>query len=203
MVSDSYSKMKSDVAIQSMMMKNSDFGEDLGVMRRRQQQEASERESELARLRSGSAPPTVEGSLTAFGGLFGGGGSEEELRADPSYANYYYSNANLNPRLPPPLVSKEDWRFAQRLKGGIGDRRRLSGRDHDGGGNGGERSLFSVQPPGFDGNEDAAAVEGAAAGWGGGDRLIGLPAFGLGRRQRSMADLFQVRVIANSLTWCL
>ncbi|KAE9596154.1 hypothetical protein Lal_00030987 [Lupinus albus] len=177
MVSDSY---------RNMMLKNPEYGEELGVL--------IERERELNRLRSGSAPPTVEGSLMAVGGLFdspvaagmglGGGrgylGSEDELRADPGYANYYYSNsANLNPRLPPPLVSKEDWRFSQqRLRGskvgGIGDRRRVSGDE--------ERSLFSVQP------ERKSAVE-----WGGnGDGLIGLPpALGLRNRQMSFADVFQ------------
>ncbi|KAJ1399303.1 pumilio-like protein 1 isoform X1 [Sesbania bispinosa] len=152
-----------------------------------------ERERELARLRSGSAPPTVEGSLTAFGGLFsgspagsfGGGrgfGSEEELRADPAYANYYYSNANLNPRLPPPLVSKEDWRFAQRFKGGskvggIGDRRRVNGgRGCD---------------DGVDGKEESAVRQRKnAAEWGGDDGLIGLPALGLGVGRGALQSCF-------------
>ncbi|XP_004490876.1 pumilio homolog 1-like isoform X2 [Cicer arietinum] len=177
MVSDSYQKMISDVA--RSMVKNGDYGgEDLGVLRR-QQQEVNEREREVARLRSGSAPPTVEGSITAFGGLYGGGsgrgfGSEEELRADPSYANYYYMNVNLNPRLPPPLVSKEDWRYSQQrvsMVGGIGDRRRVNGEGGDDGGHG-ERSIGSE--------------------WGGQDGLIGLPpALGIGSRQRSIAEMFQ------------
>lgn len=201
MVTDSYQTMRSDVAIRSMV-KNGDYGEDL-----RRQQEVSERERELARLRSGSAPPTVEGSMTAFGGMFdgsqagygGGGGrgfgNEEELRADPSYVNYYYSNGNLNPRLPPPLVSKEDWRFSQRMNGGsmvggIGDRRRVPGRGCDDGGNG-ERSLFP------------AAVRKSAAEWGADDGLIGLPAMGLGSRQRSIAEIFQVRIKDYSFTWYL
>ncbi|AES99404.2 putative nucleic acid binding NABP, pumilio domain-containing protein [Medicago truncatula] len=202
MVSDNYQKMMSDVAVRSMV-KNGDFAEDLAVLRR-QQQEVNERDREVARLRSGSAPPTVEGSMTAFGGLYGGSqvsygggggggggrgfGSEEEIRADPSYVNYYYQNANLNPRLPPPLVSKEDWRFSQRMKGGlkvggIGDRRRLNGEGGDEGGDG-ERSVFSGQGGVFNGKEDG--VE-----WGGDDGLIGLPALGLGSRQRSIAEIFQ------------
>ena len=207
MVSDNYQKMMSDVAVRSMV-KNGDYGEDLAVLRR-QQQEVNERDREVARLRSGSAPPTVEGSMTAFGGLYGGSpvsygggggggggggrgfGSEEEIRADPSYVNYYYQNANLNPRLPPPLVSKEDWRFSQRMKGGlkvggIGDRRRLNGEGGDEVGDG-ERSVFSGQGGVFNGKEDG--VE-----WGGDDGLIGLPALGLGSRQRSIAEIFQVRV---------
>ncbi|KAE9615040.1 hypothetical protein Lal_00048352 [Lupinus albus] len=185
MASGSYRNMMSDVASRSMLG-NHEYSEELGVL--------IERERELSKLRSGSAPPTVEGSLTAVGGLFdsqvsagmslGGGrgylGNEEELRADPGYANYYYSNgANLNPRLPPPLLSKEDWRFAQQrfrgpMVGGIGDMRRVSDDE--------ERSMFSVQP------ERKSSVE-----WGGnGDDLIGLPpALGLGSRQNSFAAVFQ------------
>jgi pumilio RNA-binding family len=82
-------------------------------------------------FRSGSAPPTVEGAMAMAAG---GGGEvllDDELRADPAYQSYYYSNAHLNPRLPPPLLSKEDWRSSQhRLRssasglGGIGDGRR-------------------------------------------------------------------------------
>lgn len=100
----------------------------------------AERDFEL--FRSGSAPPTVEGAMSlaaSVGGGGGGGGDEvlldDELRADPAYQSYYYSNAHLNPRLPPPLLSKEDWRSAQhRLRsssglGGIGDGRRPAAGD--------------------------------------------------------------------------
>ncbi|XP_020209936.2 pumilio homolog 2-like, partial [Cajanus cajan] len=170
--------------------------------------------------RSGSAPPTVEGSLSAVGGLFGGGGSsgaastgenagfsefrrtkdvngiasEEELRSDPAYLSYYYSNVNLNPRLPPPLLSKEDWRFQQRLKGGasvlggIGDRRKVNKPDDNGG-----RSLFS-SPPGFNMRKQENEVDNektrGSAEWGG-DGLIGLPGLGLSK-QKSFAEIFQV-----------
>lgn len=98
-----------------------------------------ERERDVNLNRSGSAPPTVEGALRAAGSLFGnpnfarfddsssssnynsGGGSggiltEEEIRSHPAYLEYYYSNENLNPRLPPPLLSKEDWQLAQRIR---------------------------------------------------------------------------------------
>ncbi|XP_015698639.1 pumilio homolog 1-like isoform X2 [Oryza brachyantha] len=153
----------------------------------RRGEDAGERERELNMFRSGSAPPTIEGSLNAISGLLRGGGeaaltvapipdaealnghggllSEDELRADPAYLSYYYSHGNLNPRLPPPVLSKEDWRSTQRLKagvvGGIGDRRK----------------------------EDTRKDVGGAAEWvdGGGDGLIGLS---LGR-QRSFADILQ------------
>lgn len=197
------SKMMSDVAIRSMMLKNPDYGEDLSMLIReqRRREAASERERELSMYRSGSAPPTVEGSLSAVGALFdssslgfaksggggngGGGGrsfmSEEELRADPAYANYYYSNVNLNPRLPPPMVSKEDWRFTQR----IGDSNRRNG----------DSSLFSVQPAGFDGKKENG-VRNSVAEWGG-NGLIGMPPLGLGNRQKSIAKLIKVRPFIN------
>ncbi|XP_058181777.1 pumilio homolog 1-like isoform X1 [Rhododendron vialii] len=156
MITESYSKMMTDVGMRSI-----DYGEELGF-----------RERELSMYRSGSAPPTVEGSLNAMGGLFGGPGGgfmEEEMRSDPAYISYYYSNVNLNPRLPPPVLSKEDWRFAQRLQGSgggsIGDRRKVM----DG--------IESRMPQG-------------AAEWGG-DGLIGLSGLGLGSRKKSIAEIIQ------------
>ncbi|KAJ6803553.1 pumilio-like protein 1-like [Iris pallida] len=143
-----------------------DLGKELGFLLREQRmQESSDRERELNIFRSGSAPPTVEGSLNAIGGLMG-----EEVRSDPAYLNYYYKQANLNPRLPPPVLSKEDWRSTQRL-GGIGERRNA----------GGDGSLFTNQP--------AIGSETAAREWasGAGDGLIGLS---LGR-QKSFADVLQ------------
>ncbi|KAF3970750.1 hypothetical protein CMV_005575 [Castanea mollissima] len=210
--------MAPDVSVRSVL-KNSEYSEDLGLLireQRRQQEELSDREKELSMYRSGSAPPTVEGSLSAVGGLFdasavmgfkknGGKGvvSEDELRADPAYVSYYYANVNLNPRLPPPLLSKEERRFAQRLSGGggvagsvvggIGDRRKVSRVGGEEGGNGNEnRSLFSVQP-GFGGEENG---KGAAAEWGG-DGLIGLPGLGLGTRQKSIAEIIQEDIHAS------
>ena len=195
---------------------DSSFGDELEkeigmLLRDQRRQESDDRERELNLYRSGSAPPTVEGSLSAVGGLFGGSGgatfsefagtkngnsftSEEELRSDPAYLSYYYSNVNLNPRLPPPLLSKEDWRFAQRLKGGasalggIGDRRNVNIADDNG-----SRSLFST-PPGFNLKQksevDSEKIQGSAE-WGG-DGLIGLPGLGLGSKQKSLAEIFQV-----------
>lgn len=197
------------------------FGDELEkeigmLLREQRRQEGDDRERELNIFRSGSAPPTVEGSSNAVGGLFGGGGgggvaggfsdfpgnkdvngvvSEEELRSDPAYLQYYYSNVNLNPRLPPPLLSKEDWRFQQRLKGGasavggIGDRRKGNMTDDSGG-----RSMFST-PPGFNfRKQERSEVENektrGSAEWGG-DGLIGLPSLGLRSKQKSLAEIFQ------------
>lgn len=86
--------------------------------------------------RSGSAPPSMEGSFTAFGSLtFQKTGSwdlgptnsldtallncpsEEQIRALPSYFAYYSSNVNLNPRLPPPIISRENKHHLSRCVG--------------------------------------------------------------------------------------
>lgn len=123
-------------------------------------------ERDLDRYRSGSAPPTVEGSLSAVGSLFRNNNlsdinsvtssngncnnvvlTEEEIRSHPSYLSYYYSHDSVNPRLPPPLLSREDWRVAQRFQssgsmfGCIGNLRKnkvVEDRDSS--------SLFSIQP---------------------------------------------------------
>ncbi|KAK3122171.1 hypothetical protein QOZ80_8BG0666020 [Eleusine coracana subsp. coracana] len=83
--------------------------------------------------RSGSAPPSMEGSLSALGHLIGqqsgsfeaslanlddvtdNSKSEDQLRADPAYFEYYGSRVNLNPRLPPPLISRESRRLMNRV----------------------------------------------------------------------------------------
>ncbi|KAL8531420.1 hypothetical protein ACS0TY_008138 [Phlomoides rotata] len=214
--------MLSELGRRPMMGNNENFGDEyekeIGFLLQRRQQEADDHEKELNLYRSGSAPPTVEGSLSAVGGLFnhGGGGaagdgsgvssvfaefarnksgngfmSEEELRSDPAYSSYYYSNVNLNPRLPHPLLSREDWRFAQRLQGGssaIGDKRKVNRNDS---GNG--RSMYSM-PPGFNSKKQESENEKdklqGSVEWGG-DGLIGLPGLGLGSKQKSLAEIFQ------------
>ncbi|CAN1257430.1 Pumilio homolog 1 [Linum perenne] len=186
MVSDTYS-MRS-------VLKNEDLGQ-LMREQRLQQEAASDREKELNIYRSGSAPPSVEGSLNSIGGILRnngrGGGflSEEELRSDPAYVNYYYSNANVNPRLPPPLLSKEDWRFSQRSEANsvVGDRRKVirsgdSGRDS---------SLFAMQPGFGGGKEDSGNGNGGGGVEWGGNGLIGLPGLGLGSRQKSIVEMIQ------------
>ncbi|KAG7572951.1 Pumilio RNA-binding repeat [Arabidopsis suecica] len=179
-----------------------DYEKEIGVLlgeQQRRQVEADELERELNLYRSGSAPPTVDGSVSAAGGLFSGGGGapflefggvnkgngfggdDEEFRKDPAYLSYYYANMKLNPRLPPPLMSREDLRVAQRLKGssnvlgGVGDRRKVND----------SRSLFSM-PPGFE-----AEKTGASASEWDANGLIGLPGLGLGGKQKSFADIFQ------------
>ncbi|CAL9211280.1 unnamed protein product, partial [Musa hybrid cultivar] len=115
-------------------------GEDLGFLLR--EQKGRDRERELRIFRNGSAPPTVEGSLTAMGGTSGrqvasgisdfpavkngnGFSTGQELLSDPACVSYHHYHVNLNSRLPPPVLSKEDWRSTQRLQLGIS----VMGRD--------------------------------------------------------------------------
>ncbi|XP_027363195.1 pumilio homolog 4 isoform X2 [Abrus precatorius] len=131
------------------------------ILQEQRNQQFINRERDLNICRSGSAPPTVEGSLSAFGslrnsdfGLINGRRSnnnglltEDEIRSHPAYLSYYYSHENINPRLPPPLLSKEDWRVAQRIHvggsssiEGLGDWRKNVPINDVG------SSLFSMQP---------------------------------------------------------
>ena len=101
--------------------------------------------------RSGSAPPSMEGSFAALGNLLAQKNtsltsslaslssaienceSEEQLRSDPAYFVYYCSNINLNPRLPPPLISRENRRLARHI-GGFGNNWRATSIDDSGNG---------------------------------------------------------------------
>ncbi|CAH8322120.1 unnamed protein product [Eruca vesicaria subsp. sativa] len=168
-----------------------DYEKEIGVLlgeQQRWQQEADELGRELNLYISSSAPPTVDGSFSAAGGLFSGEGGaaapflgngfgcdDEEFRKDPEYLAYYYANMKLNPRLPPPLMSREDMRVAQRVKGSntVGDR----------------RSLFSM-PPGFDQmrKQDEFGKGNASLSKWDANELIGLD---LGGKQKSFADIFQ------------
>lgn len=172
--------------------------------------------------RSGSAPPSVEGSLAAMGGLFnmptspkGGRASEfqsgdgdvldaeSKQRSSPEYLVYYYSNINLNPRLPPPLISWDNYRLAQRLQsgmgvGGIGDKRKLRSMDDSN-----SKSLFSSQPVLPTHREEPEPLDEENSPMGNlarqsssewaerSDGLMGL-ASGLGARPKSLVDLIQV-----------
>ena len=131
------------------------------ILQEQRNQQFVNRERGFDIYRSGSAPPTVEGSLSAFGSLRnfdygannsgrsnnGGVLTEDDIRSHPAYLSYYYSHETINPRLPPPLLSKEDWRAAQRFQvggsssvQGFGDWRKNVTP------NGDSSSLFSMQP---------------------------------------------------------
>ncbi|KAA8541529.1 hypothetical protein F0562_022681 [Nyssa sinensis] len=102
--------------------------------------------------RSGSAPPSMEGSFAAFGNLMAQQSSslsssleslnsaiencesEEQLRSDPAYFAYYYSNVNLNPRLPPPIISRENRHLVRSIGGGFSNNWRLTSFDDSGNG---------------------------------------------------------------------
>lgn len=193
------------------------------ILREQRNQNIINRERDLNIYRSGSAPPTVEGSLSAVDSLFvnsifretngrinnnGGVLSEDEIRSHPAYLSYYYSHDNINPRLPPPLLSREDWRAAQRYQldgssyGGIGDWRKKKLVD-----DGESSSLFSMQPGSVQKAESNLMELRNSAGrnlsrqtsseWldRGSDGLIGLSSSGLGGRRKSFADILQVIVV--------
>ncbi|GAB4854974.1 hypothetical protein Ancab_023560 [Ancistrocladus abbreviatus] len=176
-------------------------------------------ERDLNIYRSGSAPPTIEGSINAMGSLFGSswfgsisngnsnsnrGLSEDEMRSHPAYPSYYYAHDNINPRLPPPLMSKEEWRMRQRFRGdgssleGVADRRkRVLADDVD------NSSLFLIQPGlsmqkkenGFLGPSVAGSTNlslQASTEWlDGRGGLVGLAGTGMGARRKSFADILQ------------
>ncbi|KVI09697.1 Armadillo-like helical [Cynara cardunculus var. scolymus] len=194
------------------------------ILRQRDSRAVGVQERDLNMNRSGSAPPTVEGSLSAVGSLFrnsdhlqidnrnslgiNGVLTEEELRSHPMYLAYYYAHGNFNPRLPPPLLSKEDWRVAQRFQ--VGGSNGEGNRDwwkKNVSSDGGSSSLFSMQP-GLAIHKDAESelmeMRKAATGktqtlprknsdeWiDRGDGLIGLTAPGMGSRRKSFADILQ------------
>ncbi|XP_042376883.1 pumilio homolog 1-like isoform X1 [Zingiber officinale] len=168
-------------------------------------------------LRSGSAPPTVDDSRTAVWSLFGHDGfgdgtshlrvqesggflSEEDLRSHPDYLSYYFSNENHNPRMPPPAISKEDWRVQQRFHprgssfGGIGDR---IGRNEYIKNDSQSSSLFSVHPslemPDLQKLPGELLEQNS-------NEFIRMPDVGLGTRRKSFADVLQEDLVHPAIT---
>ncbi|KAJ7295816.1 hypothetical protein O6H91_Y162200 [Diphasiastrum complanatum] len=189
------------------------------LLRDRSGFESSLRSKDASRHRSESAPPSVEGSLAALGGLFarnptnpadfgrlsklGNGGdaadgfdSEQELRSHPSYLEYYYSHINLNPRLPPPLISWENWRLAQKLQSGLAVGSAKGQRSFRSLDDSNSKSLFSSQPllPTHREEEELESLmRNNSEEWaGGGDGLIALSTGGLAHRPKNLVDLIQV-----------
>lgn len=170
--------------------------------------------------RSGSAPPSVEGSLAALGSVWpsdvesetnrisrpGSGegivitDSEQELRSDPAYLAYYYSHINLNPRLPSPIISRDNYHLAQRLaSSNFADKKKLRSFDDSN-----KRSLFLAQPVLPTHNEETESSEDdkspighllrqVSDNWAdkGGDAFSGNSFYGLGARPKSLVDLIQ------------
>ncbi|XAR52346.1 hypothetical protein NMG60_11020359 [Bertholletia excelsa] len=199
------------------------------MLQQQHNQDIIDRERDLNIFRSGSAPPTVEGSLSAVGSLFRNPDfmqadnrssdvnamlTEEEIRSHPAYLSYYYSHENLNPRLPPPLLSREYWRVAQRFQaggssfGGIGDWRRKDLIDDDG-----SSSLFSTQPSLSVHKVEDELMElrkatprnmpkSSSTEWmdRGCDGLIGLSTTGMGARRKSFADILQEGLDQHTLS---
>lgn len=162
--------------------------------------------------RSGSAPPSVEGSLAGssilnhqFSSASGFKESnqivdlEQELRSDPAYLAYYYSQVNLNPRLPPPLVTRDNYALAQRLAAG-GDKKLRSRDDIN------SRSLFFSQPMLPTHDEETESLENEKFPLGGLKKHMWSeqnPDLGLcaNNRPKSLVDLIQVN--SQHLLWLL
>ncbi|XP_010263224.1 PREDICTED: pumilio homolog 5 isoform X2 [Nelumbo nucifera] len=157
--------------------------------------------------RSGSAPPSMEGSFAAIGNLISQSSprdvnlsslnshvedcdSEDQLRADPAYLKYYCSNVNLNPRLPPPLISRENRHIVRHL-GVFGNNWRLTSFDDSVNGSvhfsRGVLSTHTEEP------EDDKSPRQASADWTGssGGHLPGQCATSLAARHKSLVDLIQ------------
>ncbi|EPS59963.1 hypothetical protein M569_14840 [Genlisea aurea] len=184
--------MKGSVSNENLEIEgNSNLQDELQALLLQQQNRNSilERERFLDINRSGSAPPTIADALCASGsGVLNhvrnsNASTEEEIRSHPGYIEYYYSNHNLNPRLPLPLISKEDWRVAQRLRAassGFG----LVEND------GGTSSFFAMQSTkGCSGNFStkcsAEMLENTSNGF------IGVSGSEMGIRRKSFADILQ------------
>ncbi|KAM1714127.1 hypothetical protein ACFX12_024781 [Malus domestica] len=102
--------------------------------------------AELIPNRSGSAPPSMEGSFSAIENLLCQQTSsmktsltnlnndvdsvenEENLSSDPARLAYYISNMNLNARPPPPLIVRENHHLV-RHSGGLGTKWRSTSLD--------------------------------------------------------------------------
>ncbi|CAN7117270.1 pumilio homolog 4 [Brassica rapa] len=162
--------------------------------------------------RSGSAPPTVEGLLRAMDNQYlmntnadyirdaANVGvellSDDELRWHPAYLSYYYSNEHSNPRLPPPLLSREDWRVAQRFHNGetvfdpVGEWRK-KGENSNSNNNNSSSSLFSVQPGVEQAESDLMELRNAVAQGRSQKTAVQRLDPGLGPRRKSFADILQ------------
>ena len=57
----------------------------------------------------------MNSSSSSLGNALGNHESEEQLHSDPAYFAYYCTNVNLNPRLPPPLISRENRRLVRHI----------------------------------------------------------------------------------------
>ncbi|KAL5823696.1 hypothetical protein ACOSQ4_021596 [Xanthoceras sorbifolium] len=135
-----------DSAIFGSRMKNM-AAEELGLLLKGHRFHGDQ--TDMIPNRSGSAPPSMEGSFAAIGNLLakqnsslnssssslsnalGNHESEEQLRSDPAYFAYYCSNVNLNPRLPPPLISRENRRLVRHI-GASGSNWRSTSLDDSG-----------------------------------------------------------------------
>ncbi|CAH8283585.1 unnamed protein product [Eruca vesicaria subsp. sativa] len=195
--------------------------ESLLQQHRNNQTFTSQRERDVDVHRSGSAPPTVEGLLRAMDNQYLNNNnhnnnnssdynirdasnvgvellSDDELRWHPAYLSYYYSNEHSNPRLPPPLLSREDWRVAQRFHNGesvfdpVGEwRKKGESSSNSNSNNNNSSSLFTVQPGVEQAESDLMELRNAVAQGRSKNTTVQRLDPGLGPRRKSFADILQ------------
>jgi len=158
--------------------------------------------------RSGSAPPSMEGSFLSMDNLLSqqtynlneslaslnsAYESEEQMRADPAYLAYYFSKVNLNPRLPPPLTSSENRRVVRQF-GSFGNNWTLTSVDDSG--NSSLHMSHGTLSTQYEESEDDQSpqkpsddwVDGTSGFWSGQDVAS------LAGQQKNMVDLIQVKI---------
>lgn len=227
MYTDSYRDTRSNMNRGSNADLEDRFQRELESLHRNHQTFGSQRgERDVADdvHRSGSAPPTVEGLLRAMDNQYLMNNttssdyirdaanvgvellSDDELRWHPAYLSYYYSNEHSNPRLPPPLLSREDWRVAQRFHNGetvfdpVGEWRKKGENSNS---NNSSSSLFSVQPGVEQAESDLMELRNAVAQGRSQKTPVQRLDPGLGPRRKSFADILQVKSIRRDLRACL
>lgn len=190
--------------------------DELGLLRRGHNIDRSR--SNIAPNRSGSAPPSIEGSFAAFGDLINkqplsnssltalSSGlesfqSEDLLQAYPLYSTYYHLNSDLNPRLPPPNMSRKSIHLAHH-KGVSGNNWRLPSVDGHGSGSmyvpGSSLSTHEEEPEG-DRSPKGAPDDGAESS----HIMLGQNALSFSARHKSLVDLIQVLNASSGIsTFC-
>lgn len=182
--------------------------EDLGILLKGHRFHG--RGNDVAPNRSGSAPPSMEGSFLAIENLLHQQNttentslttlsravqnceSEEQLRASPAYLAYYSSNVNLNPRLPPPLTSWENRHLGHHI-GSFRDNGRFSS-DH------GSKSSLSTHKEEPEDDSPKRPYENELVKTTGVWHRPGAPS--LASQHKNAVDLIQVTIFISTSQFC-
>jgi pumilio RNA-binding family len=118
--------------------------------------------------------------------------SEEQMRADPAYLAYYFSNVNLNPRLPPPLISSENCRVVRHI-GSFGNNWATSVDDS---GNSSLHMSHGTLSTQYEESEDDQSPQKASDDWVNGTSGFwsGQDVASLAGQHKNVVDLIQVKI---------